>query len=219
MKKQLFAVLSILMSLPAAADTVTYYRAHLSAAGVVPHSPGHASSTATAVADFVLTQPEGNPAGTTLSYDIQFNGIDVLPTDASNLLDDLTALHLHDVNTCVNAALCGGVADATAGTRHVLNIFGMPRQDDADVVADGAADRITGLWDAGDANNLMPAPSASIGDPVILQMLLDGEMFLMAHTNLVPSGEIGGFLMQIPEPATATLLLAVCLGCGLRRPA
>jgi hypothetical protein len=204
-------------------STVRSFRADLDATFVQPQTdPDHPSSTATAVATFVLTQDTHNPALTTLSYDIQFTGLDVAPTDGLNLLDDITAIHLHDVTTCVNPALCGDglggqLAGATAGTRHVLNILGAPRADDADMQVFPVAERVTGLWDPSDANSLSPAPSTSIADPAILDLLLTGKLALMVHTNLVGSGEIGGALLPVPEPGTLGLALVALAGLAARK--
>ncbi len=209
-------ILSLFVSLsPALANhhvATTHFRAALDASIVQPKTdPDHGLSTATAVAHFVLTTEAGDPAATTLSYDIQFDGLDVAPSDNVNLLDDITAIHIHDTTACVNAALCGDgnggkLPGSTAGTRHVLNILGMPRNgDDTDISVFAANERVTGLWDVNDANSLTPAPTHSIGDPAILDLLFDGKLALMVHTNLVGSGEIGGFLIQVPEPGMISL--------------
>ena len=219
MNKYIIATtLSLLVSLSSASAnhhvTVTHFRAVLDASVVQPQTdPDHGQSIATAVANFVLTTEAGDSAATTLSYDIQFDGLDVAPTDNANLLDDITAIHIHDTTVCMNASLCGDgsggqIPGSTAGTRHVLNILGMPRNgDDADVQVFAADERVTGLWDVSDANALTPAPTQSIGDPAILDLLFDGKLALMVHTNLVSSGEIGGFLVVVPEPACLSLVL------------
>ncbi len=200
------------------------FRANLDASIVQPKTdPDHDRSTATAIANFVLTLDDTDPGATTLSYDVQFDGLDVAPTDGDNLLDDITAIHIHDTTACANASLCGDgaggqIPGSTAGTRHVLNILGVPREDDADVQTFPAAERVTGLWDASDANDLMPAPSASIADPAILDLLFAGDLALMVHTNLVASGEIGGFIALVPEPSTALLGLVCFVSFGLRWP-
>ncbi len=208
-----FILLASLSASPALA-AVTHFRAELDASIIQPKTdPDHDQSTATAVADFVLTYDPGDPAATSLSYDIQFNGLDIAPSDGLNLLDDVTAIHIHDTSVCVNAAFCGDgfggqIPGSTAGTRHVLNIFGAPRADDADVEVFADAERVIGRWDPSDANNLTPAPTQSIADPAILDLLFAGKLALMVHTNLVGSGEIGGFLVQVPEPRATSLALA-----------
>jgi len=192
---------------------VNEFRANLSAAVVQPQTPAHSNSTATAVAKLILSRDTADPEATTLSYDIQFSGLDVSPTDGANLFDDVTAIHFHDTTVCANASLCGDgmggkLPGATAGTRHVLNILGAPRNDDANIEIYPDEERVAGLWDASDANDLTPAPSQSIADPAILELLLTGKLAVMVHTNLVPSGEIGGFVLPVPEPSAVTLLVA-----------
>lgn len=219
-----FGLLATLtLSTAHAAPTVMRFRANLDASIVqLKTDPDHSQSTATATADLVLTTDDTDPTATTLSYDILFNGLDVEPSDSNNLLDDITAIHIHDTTVCVNATLCGDgsggqIPGSTAGTRHVLNVLGVPRNDDADMQVFPVDERVTGLWDASDANNLMPAPSQSIADPAILDLLMTGKLAVMVHTNLVSSGEIGGFILPIPEPSTAALLIAGCVGLLARR--
>ncbi len=195
--------------------SITRFRAELEASFVQPQTdPEHHESTATAVANFVLTTEAGDPGATTLSYDILFDGLELIPSD-TNLDDDITAIHIHDTTVCVFDSLCGDgnggqVPDSTVGTRHVLNIWGAPRNgdDDNDVQTFPLESRITGRWDPTDANTLTPAPTQSIADPAILDLLFAGKLALMVHTNLVGSGEIGGFLVQVPEPSSILLALA-----------
>lgn len=227
--KKIIAFLSLTIFLASqiselhAHTTVSRFRANLSAAVVQPQKPSHASSTATAVAEFVLTYNENDPSATTLTYNVQFNGLDLAPSDNDNLLDDITAIHIHDTTVCANASLCGDgmggqIPGSTAGTRHVLNIFGMPRGgDDDDVQAFADDERITGIWEPTDANDLMPAPTQSIADPAILDLLFAGDLAVMVHTNLVPTGEIGGFILQVPEPGSLTLALITLGMLGVRR--
>ena len=185
--------------------------------------PDHSQSLSTAVAQFVLTYDQQAPENTTLDYQVQFSGLDVAPSDGANLLDDITAVHIHDTTVCVNAALCGDgqggqIPGSTAGTRHVLNILGAPRVDDADLQVFAEDERILGSWDPADANTTMPAPSQSIADPAILDLLYDGKLALMVHTNLVASGEIGGFILRVPEPASsAALMTCIVISMSCRR--
>ncbi len=159
-------------------------------------------STATGVAEFVLTQPEGNAAGTTLSYFIQLNGVD-LGGLTPDILDDVVAVHLHNVREC---ATPGCLPGDTVGTEHVLNIFGIPRRDDANLFVDAPNSTISGLWDISDTNLTFP-PTQDITSPGMLDVLFSGDMFLNIHTNQVGSGALGGRLMQVPEPAGVGLLL------------
>ena len=184
------------------AETLTF-QANLVADNVIAGGSPGSASTATGTASFVLEYDAANPSATTLSYDIQIVGADLDGSQTPDLNDDITAIHLHDLNTCM-ATSC--VPGDSAGTLHTLNIFGMPRNDDADMMFFPADGRVTGLWDASDANNLMPAPSFAPEE--FVDELKSGELFLMLHTREFSSGAFGGQL--VPEPGSAALLL-----CGL----
>ncbi len=206
-------VLLVATTVTATHAATTRFRAALSADFVQPQTdPDHSQSTATGTADFVLEYDPSDPAATRLTYEVAFAGLDVAPSDGENLLDDITALHFHDTTACANASLCGDglggkLPGSTAGTRHVLNVLGMPRVDDADLQVFADEERITGVWDPSDANTLSPAPSQSIADPEILDLLFAGKLAVMVHTNLVSSGEIGGAILPVPEPSAVLLLV------------
>jgi hypothetical protein len=167
--------------------------------------PG-STATATGRAEFVLTHDLAAPELTTLSYEIHLFDLDLdgLQTPGvGNEADDVTAIHLHDVNHCVMHDCMPG---DTAGTLHVLNIFGVPRggDDDDDMMFDPSAGLVTGLWENTDADSTaMPAPTLPVSD--VVDLLASGDVFLMLHTNGFPHGAIGGFVTQIPEPTAATL--------------
>ena len=123
-------------------------------------------------------------------------------TRTADLGDDVTAVHLHTLTECA-AATC--ILGDTAGTKHVLNIYGNPRHDDADLAVDVANSTITGIWDPSDVNNLTPAPGLDPND--FLDELSSGQLFLMVHTREFPAGAVGGFL--VPEPAGYELVLSL----------
>ena len=53
----------------------------------------------------------------------------------------------------------------------------------------------------------------------MLEKLFAGELFLMVHSNEVPSGAIGGFIRLVPEPASLILMaLATIAIATLRSP-
>lgn len=203
----LMALTAVVAFAPAAtADTLMRYRATLDNTGAI--APNGATSTEfdmTGVADFVLTIPSsgGSP---TLAYDVRFEGVDFGLTNAAD--DDITAMHIHDTT---------GVANS-AGTPHVLNIFGFPSVDDDQAVVDAIGARITGVWDDTDLTD--PAEPHA-GNPMansdtlssMLGALEAGELYLMLHTNSpnalpnTPGITIGGQIRLIPEPSAAMLLI------------
>ncbi len=192
--------------------TTTRFEAQLSSDNVIRAGVQGTPSTATGMAQFVLTQPDGDPAGTSLSYFIQLNGVD-LGGLTPDILDDVSAVHLHNVRQC---ATPGCLPGDTVGTAHVLNIFGIPRLDDSDVNANPSAGTISGIWDVSDTNLTFP-PTEDISSPVILDILFSGDMFLNIHTNQVGSGALGGRLIQVPEPCGMALLWAGGLAILRRR--
>lgn len=142
---------------------------------VVPRT----GDTATATATFTLM-----PTG--LQYSIQLNGLDLKADSADRTEDkDVTHVHLHS---------------GAAGTNgdHVLNIFGIPSEDDDDLVVDFDNEILTGFWDDSDATDLngdMDTNDASESKPFsdFISQLLAGTIYLQIHTVESPSpGAIRG---------------------------
>ena len=208
MMKSAPRVLGLLVLLTFAADlsaqTITRFRAELDESFVILGGVQGTGSNATAVADFVLTQ---GPMETTMSYSIQFQNVDLDGMQTADILDNITALHLHDTTRCApNFPQCIEGTD-NAGTIHLLNIFGAPRNDDMDVMVDPANSIITGLWDDSDASPPgTMAPSLPISDPMVLDLLFNEQVALFVHTNEVPAAAAGGYLTIVPEPTSIWLL-------------
>ena len=195
--------LTMLLFVSSAIAATSTFKVSLSNTSVVQGGAVNSSSTVTGAATFVLTRPDvGEP---TLSYMIELSGADLDGAQSSDLNDDVTAIHLHDSNVCVAS---GCIAGDTAGTKHILNIFGLPREDDADMVFEATAGRVSGFWDAGDENMLSPAPSGKPGDFLNELLASPPELFLMVHTRGEPAGASGGFITLIPEPPTWVIVLA-----------
>ncbi|MEM8678182.1 MAG: PEP-CTERM sorting domain-containing protein [Planctomycetota bacterium] len=191
------------------ADTITRFRTELSEDYVILGGIQGTGSAAGGFAEFVLTQPDGNPDATTLSYSIQFENVDLDGAQTPSVLDDITALHLHDITKCAPAFPQCIEGTDTAGTLHLLNIFGAPRNDDDDVMVDPAASTITGLWDDGDASMPgTPVPTVPISDPAVIDLLINGNVALFVHTNEVPAAASGGALTIVPEPQGVILLIS-----------
>ncbi len=163
---------------------------------------GNVFSTSGATGTVVVNlMPVANPVNTTLSYQIQLNGLDLDGMQTTDAADNVTAIHFHDITRMPNGD--PNPDSDTVGTRHELNIFGFPREDDADMVFDASTGTVIGLWDSSDVNPDMPAT----GIPADIVDELNGrKMFLMVHTTEFPKGAIGGLL--IPEPGCLTLLLS-----------
>ena len=174
---------------------------------------GEATSTETSTADAVMTliTQAGDPSATKIDYEISLSAFDVDGSKTPDLNDDVTAIHLHTVTECASATCVPG---DTAGTLHVLNLFGVPREDDADLVVDVANSLVSGSWDPTDANMLTPAPTFDPND--YLDGWANGELFLMVHTRGNPSGAVGGFV--VPEPQGLGLtMVGLTFAVGLVR--
>jgi hypothetical protein len=79
------------------------------------------------------------------------------------------------------------------------------------------------LLDAGTYNPLFVTssfnPSGTIAgaEAALVAGIEDGETYLNVHTTNFPGGEIRGFLVAAPEPASLVLLGSALLGFGLIR--
>ena len=126
------------------ADTMTEFRATLSAENVIREGSVDSESTATGAAIFTLMQPDDDPMGATMSYEIHTSGVDLNGEQTLDDLDDnMQGIHVHDTNVCVATGCESG---DTAGTIHVLNIAGFPRNGDDknDLVIDAPNNLVTG---------------------------------------------------------------------------
>lgn len=166
--------------------------------------------TEMAFATFELITDPQDDSLTQLIYEINLDSFDIDGTRTADLGDDVTAIHLHTLTECVQPTC---IAGDSAGTKHVLNIFGSPRQDDADIQIEIGSSTIRGIWDPSDVNSLSPAPGQDPND--FLSELAEGNLFLMVHTRQLPSGAVGGFI--VPEPSSATLALVAFGLLGLMR--
>jgi hypothetical protein len=151
-----------------------------------------------------------------LHYSITLFGLDLEP-DAGQRLDanDVFGIHMHLI-------VPGQIGP------HVLNIFGDPAEEDADLVVNYSAETLAGVFDAGDATRdpltgeLLPQffpLTTKVIDDWIDYLMADG-LYLAVHTI----GQGGGALLhgditRVPEPAAKTTALAVAamLFAGRRR--
>lgn len=188
----------------ARADAVTPFTARLDQSGIIRQGIMGTSSIATAEGQFLLTQPAGNPGATTLAYTVQFSGVDLDGNQTPSLLDDVTAIHFHDIHACIEATCLPG---DTVGTHHLLNVYGFPAQHDADLIVDAVHSRISGIWDDSDAT-VGQMHSHPISDMATLDALFHGNVMLIVHTNQVPTGAIAGHLQPVPEPCACIIWIA-----------
>lgn len=140
-----------------------------------------------------------------LHYAITLLGLDLEP-DAGQRVDsnDVFGIHMHLI-------VPGNIGP------HVLNIFGNPAEEDADLVVDFNTETLAGVFDASDATRdpltgeLLPQffpLTTKVIDDWIDYLMADG-LYLAVHTI----GQGGGALLhgdikRVPEPAAATLAFA-----------
>lgn len=200
------ALLSLLM-LTQAAFSHTLYEAQLNASQVVSHAT---TTTGTAFATFELNDDQSQ-----LAYTLTLDGLNFEQDVASRTnATDVNKIHLHS-----GSAGSAGV--------HTLNIFGLPSEDDADLVVDYANNSLSGIWDASDAINSStnePFDQTVGGTTKYLADFIDelenGDIYLAIHTfGEGGSVAVRGQLYSIPEPSSQTMLAAVALLglIGLRR--
>ena len=169
-------------------------------------------SAAAGTAQFTLLQDLSNPANNSMEYFISLENVDLDGAQTADILDNITALHIHDVTKCAPAfSQCIEGTD-TAGTIHLLNIFGLPRNDDAEVMVDPVAGTISGRWDVSDTSpDGTPVPTLDISDPMVIDTLMSGEAAIFVHTNEVATAASGGALRIVPEPSSSLLLVIASL--------
>lgn len=177
----------------------TQYGANLDSSQVLNNA---SDSTATGAAQFSL-----NNAGTHLSYSVNFAGLDLDPI-AANRTDpnDIIGIHIHL-----------HVADVIGP--HILNVFGFPSEDDADLVVDYENESLTGVYDMSDGIDPATGLPFFQDDPLATKLIANwldeldaGDLYLAVHsrkasTETPPGVAIRGNIFLIPEPAAGTLLL------------
>jgi hypothetical protein len=138
-----------------------------------------------------------------LHYSIALEGLDLEPV-AANRVDqnDVIGIHMHFIVPGVTGP-------------HILNIFGVPGEEDADLAVDYQNETLSGIYDISDAT-LDPATGEPypqfffITTKIIddwIDELVTNQLYLAVHT----AGENGqallhGDIVAVPEPATAGLL-------------
>jgi hypothetical protein len=149
-----------------------------------------------------------------LHYIITLSGLDLEP-NASQRFDanDVFGIHMHLI-------VPGQIGP------HVLNIFGDPAEEDADLVVNYNAETLSGVFDASDATRdpltgeLLPQffpLTTKVIDDWIDYLLADG-LYLAVHTVGQGGGALlHGDILRVPEPGTASMALAASALLARRR--
>lgn len=172
--------------------------ANLDASQVV----GSSTETGTATATFIL-----DPAQQNLSYSIVIFGLDLKPVPADRIgFSDVTAIHLHN-----------GFAGSSGP--HVLNIFGVPSEDDDQMVVDFSNETISGIYDDSDAIDPGTGALFDQNSPFTTKLLsnfvddlVQNQIYLAIHTagqngNIAIRGQV----LAVPEPGSLSVLMAIGL--------
>ena len=103
--------------------------------------------------------------------------------------DPITKIHLHQNEP------------GKAGP-HVLNVFGAPSEDDDDLHVDVDARTFTGIWDDGDANDLLPvgpSPNDSIALSDAMGALCSGNLYVNIHSENHGTGALRGQIIPTSD--------------------
>lgn len=125
----------------------------------------------------------------------------------SGLESTTTASHIH---CCTTAPGSGNAGVATT----VPSFPGFPLG-----VTSGTFDNTFDLTSASTYNPAFVTAEGSVAsaEAALLAALAAEETYVNIHTSLFPAGEIRGYLVATPEPATGVLTIGGLLGLGLLR--
>jgi hypothetical protein len=154
--------------------------------------------------------PNASPGtGTaTVSFDIATHTLQV-GTVFADLVAPVTAAHIH----------CCVAAPDTAGVATMVPTFtGFPSGATGGTYLMSFDTSLAGSWNPAFITN--NGGTTMGAEAALLAGLNAGTAYLNIHTSVYPGGEIRGFLMPVPEPATALMLLpgaAFAFGAARRR--
>jgi hypothetical protein len=188
MKTLLSTITALFMlGIAAQAATITFI-ANLNGATEIPANPSPGTGFSTVIVDNVAN---------TMLVSIQFSGL-VSPTTAS---------HIH---CCTSAPLTGTAGVAT--TTPTFPNFPLG-------VTSGTYQQMFDLTSAATYNPAFVAANGSVSaaEAALLAAMSTGETYVNIHTVTSPGGEIEGFLVLAPEPATFVLAGMALIGLGMQR--
>ncbi len=187
----LFALSLLIVWVSAASATVHSYEVFMSGPDESP--PNASPGTGFGMVDY-------NDVAHTLAVSASFSG----------LLGTTTASHIHAA-TPAPGVLTAGVATTTP------TFAGFPLG-----VTSGTYSNILDLTQSSSWNPAYVSASGgtnALAEAALFAAMDAGEAYWNIHTTVVPGGEIRGFLISVPEPASCCLLAfgAVALGGVARR--
>lgn len=183
----------------AAQAAITVYTATLNGPNEAPSNTSPGTGSAIVTIDDVLN---------TMRVQATFSGL--TPTTTTGAPSSTTASHIH-TPTAVPFAGTAGVATTTP------SFPGFPLG-----VTSGTYDN---LFDLLTASTYNPAFVTANGGTVagartaLLNGIASGQAYLNIHTTAFPGGEIRGFLVAVPEPASWAMMLIgfAAIGAAMRR--
>ena len=194
-------VLTLVVLSPLSVQASLIFKGNLNTAQVV--SPPGTPLGATGLVSLTL-----NVAKTELTYSITLSDEVFLSLDPmfEPNTTGVTKIHFHSASP------------GTTGP-HVLNVFGLPGQDDDDLVINYATNTISGIWgDPGDMLGDPTSPGSTKAFSGFVDELLMGGLYVAVHTvNAGGNVEIRGQINQVPEPFTLGLLSVGLLGLFVAR--
>ena len=183
----------------------------LIAALMLPSPAAHATPI---VFDATLTGPNESPPQASpgtgfaeVTLDTMANTLHVV-VSFSGLLGTTTASHIHSPTPTPGTGV--------AGVATVMPAFpGFPIG-----VTSGSDDVVLDLLSLASYNPAFVTANggtAASAEAALAAGMLAGESYFNIHSTFAPGGEIRGFLVAVPEPASLVLLGSALLGFGLTR--